>query len=88
MNVPEVEIDYISRRALRVRLPAQLPPPAVISPGEATPPAYEVFLITPNGTSNRLVIPCISASTLIPPEPVPTPAVSAAAARMALTMFM
>jgi hypothetical protein len=70
VNVPEEYIDFISRRALRVRLPIGLAPTTTIPAGATTTPAYEVFVVTPSGTSNRLVIPWVAPLAL--PVPLPT----------------
>src|SRR5262249_12600097 len=69
------EIDFISRRAVRVRLPAGLLPTAATALGPRTEPAYEVLVVTPNGTSNRLVIPWIAPAPVaaLPPLPMPVP---------------
>jgi hypothetical protein len=71
VSVPEEYIDFISRRALRVRLPIGLTPTTTIASGTSTTPAYEVFVATPSGTSNRLVIPWVAPVPL--PVPLPTP---------------
>ena len=71
VSVPEEYIDFISRRALRVRLPIGLAPTTTIPAGASTTPAYEVFVVTPSGTSNRLVIPWVAPLTL--PIPLPSP---------------
>ena len=70
VSVPEEYIDFISRRALRVRLPIGLAPTTTILSGSCTTPAYEVFVVTPSGTSNRLVIPWIAPLSL--PSPLPS----------------
>ena len=71
VSVPEEYIDFISRRALRVRLPIGLAPTTTIPSGTSTTPAYEVFVVTPSGTSNRLVIPWVAPLAL--PIPLPSP---------------
>jgi hypothetical protein len=77
VSVPEEMIDFISRRALRVRLPSGLLVPTVVDPPGPHPPSdYEVFVVTPGGTSNRLLIPDVCkqrASHLLPAAPPPPP---------------
>jgi len=74
VSVPEDMIDFISRRALRVRLPVGLPPTVNDPPGPSTMPAYEVVVVTPGGTSNRLVIPWVGPVSMPGIVRVPPPA--------------
>jgi hypothetical protein len=75
VSVPEEVIDFISRHALRVHLPAGLSPTVALASGADSTPAFEVFVITPGGTSNRLVVPCVASIAaplaLAPPTPAP-----------------
>ena len=73
VSVPEEFTDFISRRALRVRLPIGLAPTTTIPVGPGTTPAYEVFVVTPSGTSNRLVIPWVAPLSTPMPVQMPVP---------------
>jgi hypothetical protein len=68
VSVPEDMIDFISRRAVRVRIPAGVVPTASMPMGPTATPAYEVYAVTQGGTSNRLVIPWVAPAAL----PVPS----------------
>jgi hypothetical protein len=64
VGIPQEEVEFFSRRAVRVRIPAGVSPTATLATTASATPAYELYLVTPGGSSNRLVIPCVAPVTL------------------------